>query len=37
MTKTRALTGYEPRVGLEHGIRLTYDWYREHVFDVPDA
>lgn len=28
--KLRALTGWEPRVGLEEGLRKTIDWYREH-------
>jgi UDP-glucose 4-epimerase len=32
MSKTRRLTGCEPHVGLEEGVRDTYDWYREHVF-----
>jgi CDP-glucose 4,6-dehydratase len=31
-TKLRALTGWEPRVELEEGLRLTIDWYREHAF-----
>lgn len=29
-SKLRALTGWEPRVGLEEGLRLTIDWYRQH-------
>jgi len=33
MSKTTALTGYEPRVGLEEGIRRTYDAYRTDVFE----
>jgi nucleoside-diphosphate-sugar epimerase len=37
MTKTRALIGYEPRVGLTDGLRRTYDWYRAHVFDARSA
>lgn len=32
MTQTVSLTGYEPRVGLEEGIRRTYAWYRSNVF-----
>jgi nucleoside-diphosphate-sugar epimerase len=29
------LTGWEPRVGLEEGLRRTIDWYREHgVLDL---
>jgi nucleoside-diphosphate-sugar epimerase len=39
LTEMRALTGYTPAVGLEDGIRRTYDWYRANVFsdDVPLA
>lgn len=33
MTEAIALTGYRPQVGLEQGLRLTLDWYREHVFN----
>ncbi|MFZ0040619.1 MAG: GDP-mannose 4,6-dehydratase [Solirubrobacteraceae bacterium] len=29
-TKLRTLTGWEPRVGLEDGLRATITWYREH-------
>jgi len=28
--KLRALTGWEPRVALEDGLRRTLDWYRAH-------
>lgn len=28
--KLRELTGWEPRVGLEEGLRRTLEWYREH-------
>jgi CDP-glucose 4,6-dehydratase len=28
--KLRALTGWEPRVGLEEGLGRAIDWYREH-------
>jgi UDP-glucose 4-epimerase/UDP-glucuronate decarboxylase len=28
LTKLRALTGYEPRVPLEEGVRRTFEWYR---------
>jgi CDP-glucose 4,6-dehydratase len=28
--KLRALTGWEPRVGLDEGLRRTVDWYRAH-------
>jgi UDP-glucose 4-epimerase/UDP-glucuronate decarboxylase len=30
LTKLRALTGYEPTVALEEGVRRTFEWYREH-------
>jgi CDP-glucose 4,6-dehydratase len=29
-SKLRALTGWEPRVGLDEGLRRTVDWYRAH-------
>jgi CDP-glucose 4,6-dehydratase len=29
-TKLRALTGWEPRVGLEEGLRRTVEWYGAH-------
>jgi nucleoside-diphosphate-sugar epimerase len=32
MSKTAELTGYTSRVGLEEGVRQTYDWYRENLF-----
>lgn len=32
MSKTLSLTGYTPQVGLEAGVRLTYEWYDAHVF-----
>jgi nucleoside-diphosphate-sugar epimerase len=31
LTKLRALTGYEPRVPLEEGVRRTFAWYRESL------
>jgi UDP-glucose 4-epimerase len=34
LTKTSALTGYEPAVSLERGIELTYEWYRTRVFQA---
>lgn len=30
LTKLRALTGYEPKVSLEEGVRRTHLWYRDH-------
>ncbi len=29
-TKLRELTGWQPRVGLDEGLRRTLEWYREH-------
>ncbi|MEV7230671.1 MULTISPECIES: NAD-dependent epimerase/dehydratase family protein [Polymorphospora] len=29
LSRLRALTGYEPAVTLEEGVRRTFDWYRE--------
>ena len=29
-TKIREVTGWEPQVDLEEGLRLTIEWYREH-------
>ncbi len=29
-SKLNGLTGWEPRVGLEEGLRRTIEWYREH-------
>jgi len=29
-TKLRELTGWRPEVDLEHGLRRTLEWYREH-------
>ena len=39
MSKTIALTGYKSRVGLEEGVRRTYEAYRMSVFEagVPTA
>jgi UDP-glucose 4-epimerase/UDP-glucuronate decarboxylase len=28
--RLRTLTGYEPKVSLEEGVRSTYAWYAEH-------
>ncbi len=30
LTRLRDLTGYEPAVSLEEGVRMTYTWYREN-------
>jgi nucleoside-diphosphate-sugar epimerase len=30
IARLRALTGFEPAVSLEEGVRRTFDWYREH-------
>ena len=27
--------GWRPRIGLEHGLRRTYDWFLEHVAEAP--
>src|SRR5262249_46307146 len=32
MSKTVALTGTTPVIGLQEGILRTYEWYRSHVF-----
>jgi nucleoside-diphosphate-sugar epimerase len=32
MSKTAELTGYVAGVGLEEGVRDTYDWYRQNLF-----
>lgn len=32
MKKTISCTGYEPRIQLEEGIRLTFEWYRDNIF-----
>lgn len=41
LSEIRALTGYTPTIGLEEGVRRTYEWYRDNVFassdDVPLA
>jgi UDP-glucose 4-epimerase len=33
MTHTIAATGHTPAVSLADGVRRTYDWYRERVFE----
>jgi UDP-glucuronate decarboxylase len=37
LSEIRALTGYTPTVGLEEGVRRTYDWYRANVFSSDDV
>jgi nucleoside-diphosphate-sugar epimerase len=37
MTKTHGLVGRPPEVDLATGVRLTYGWYRRHVFDADAA
>ena len=37
LTAIRELTGYTPAVGLEDGVRRTYDWYRDNVFASDDV
>jgi nucleoside-diphosphate-sugar epimerase len=32
ITQARELLGYEPRVGLEEGLRLTMDWWKQSRF-----
>jgi nucleoside-diphosphate-sugar epimerase len=32
MTRAIALTGYSPACTLEEGVRLTFEWYRDHGF-----
>jgi nucleoside-diphosphate-sugar epimerase len=33
MTRTIGVTGHEPAVSLEEGVRRTYEWYRDRVFE----
>lgn len=30
LAKLRRLTGFEPKTGLEEGVRRTFEWYRDH-------
>lgn len=32
MSKTIELTGYKPNVGIKEGLALTYNWYKENIF-----
>lgn len=34
MTKTYNLTGYKPLTGIEKGIELTYEWYKNYIFKL---
>lgn len=36
-SRLRGLTGWEPRVTLEDGLRRTIDWYRAHPQSLPGA
>jgi len=33
-TLLRELTGFEPKVPIEEGIKTTVEWYRKRPFDV---
>jgi UDP-glucose 4-epimerase/UDP-glucuronate decarboxylase len=35
LCRLRELTGYEPRVGLDDGLRQTVEWYRRHYEHEP--
>ena len=37
LSEIRALTGYTPAVGLEEGVRRTYEWYRDNIFSSDDV
>ena len=37
MTRTLAVTGYKPRVGLAQGLAETWDWYRERLLEPAEA
>ncbi len=37
MTRTVAVTGYRPEVPLEAGLKQTYEWYRQRVFQTAPA
>jgi UDP-glucose 4-epimerase/UDP-glucuronate decarboxylase len=30
LSRLRSLTGYEPKVSLEDGVRSTFEWYARH-------
>jgi nucleoside-diphosphate-sugar epimerase len=34
ITRAREMLGYEPRVGLEEGLRLTIDWWQQSRFNT---
>jgi UDP-glucose 4-epimerase len=33
MDKLEQLTGYRAKITPEEGVKLTYEWYRENVFE----
>ena len=33
MTRTIGVTGWEPAVSLEDGVRRTYEWYQQRIFE----
>jgi nucleoside-diphosphate-sugar epimerase len=33
MSLTTSLIGYEAQVGLEEGVKRTWEWYRDYVFE----
>lgn len=37
ITRARALLGYEPKVGLEDGLRLTMDWWKASRFNKRES
>jgi UDP-glucose 4-epimerase len=37
LSEIRALTGYTPAIGVEEGVRRTYEWYRENIFSSDDV
>lgn len=32
MSRSITVTGFEPQIGVEEGVRRTFDWYRENIF-----
>jgi len=37
MSRTVAAAGFRPTVSLEDGVRRTFEWYRQNVFETPAA